>query len=133
MIQRVYLAGGFHSGWQDKVKDALLNLTSVFLFDPRDVQHLSESGQASIEHYWLQRVDIVFGYLEESNPCPLGLAVECGTAKALGKVIVLVNEQKRRSWFFEFTGAKVFGSLEDGIAHLRSILVEGVKADVEPE
>jgi hypothetical protein len=86
----VYLAGGFQSGWQDKVKIAAPGLR---YFDPR-WHVLTEHSEYT---FWdleaLRRCDWVFAYLEASNPGGYALALEVGFANALGKKIILVDEK----------------------------------------
>jgi hypothetical protein len=86
----VYLAGGFQSGWQDRVKIAAPGLR---YFDPR-WHVLTKHNQYT---FWdleaLRRCDWVFAYLEASNPGGYALALEIGFANALGKKIILVDEK----------------------------------------
>jgi len=95
----VYLAGGFHSRWQDIVRARLPNLE---ILDP------SEHNLENPEEYtaWdlaaVRRSDVLFGNMEASNPGGYALALEIGYAKALGKRIYLVDglvDQKTRRHF----------------------------------
>lgn len=85
----VYLAGGFRSGWQDLVKS---QVQGVIFLDPR------ENGSSDEAHYtrWdlaaLERADIIFAYLEASNPSGANLALEIGWAAHGGKKIIFVEE-----------------------------------------
>jgi hypothetical protein len=87
---KVYLAGGFHSGWQDRVMGAVNRFS---FYDPR-THKLQEPREYTL---WdleaIRKSDIVFAYLEITNPAGYALALELGYAKALGKRIILVDEK----------------------------------------
>jgi nucleoside 2-deoxyribosyltransferase len=87
----IYLAGGFPSGWQDRVKEAA---SQFRYFDPRShrLQHKERYTMWDLEA--IRRSDWVFAYLEASNPGGYALAAEIGYAKALGKRVILVNEKR---------------------------------------
>ena len=78
----VYLAGGFHSGWQDIVKSAAAELK---YFDPREhgLEDPKDYTVADLEG--IGSSDWLFAYLENSNPAGYALALEIGYAKALTK------------------------------------------------
>lgn len=95
----VYLAGGFHSRWQDVVRARLPNLEFL---DPS--QHNIESPK--VYTAWdleaVRRCDVLFANMEASNPGGYALALEIGYAKALGKRIYLVDglvDEKARRYF----------------------------------
>jgi nucleoside 2-deoxyribosyltransferase len=87
----IYLAGGFPSGWQDRVKEAAPQFRYL---DPRShrLHHKERYTMWDLEA--IRRSDWIFAYLEASNPGGYALAVEIGYAKALGKRIVLINEKR---------------------------------------
>lgn len=121
----IYLAGGFHSGWQERVKES--NRTLQYI-DP------STHGLQDIKQYtfWdlegISSCDWLFGYMEENNPGGYALALEIGYAKALGKRVILVdekspgNQQFRRYWDMCRACADVeFECLEDAITFLDKV------------
>jgi len=81
----VYLAGGFHSGWQDKVKAQFSNL---IFFDPREHKLEAPEQYTAWDLDAIRRSNWVFAYLEKSNPGGYALALELGFGKALGKNII---------------------------------------------
>lgn len=95
----VYLAGGFKSGWQNKVKEVL---SGWEIFDPS--LHFLESP-ADYTKWDLEAVQkscFILAYLEKDNPGGYALALEIGYAKALGKTILFVEEHPgkvRRKYF----------------------------------
>lgn len=122
---KVYLAGGFRSGWQDIVMAAVPEF--VFL-DPR-VHGLQDEMEYLV---WdleaVHQSDWVFAYLEATNPAGYALALEVGYAKALGKRIIFVDEksvseeQLRRYLSMVRAAADVtVASLEEGIAFLKML------------
>jgi len=87
---RVYLAGGFQSGWQDTVIRAV---PSLDYFDPRSHGLKAKTEYTAWDLEAVRRSDCVFAYLEVANPGGYALALEIGFAKALGKFVILVDEK----------------------------------------
>lgn len=127
MKQKVYLAGGFIGNWQNLVKE---NIDLVWL-DPKekergvDVQEpmtLNEYGTWDLHN--VKQADIVFVYCESTNPSCIGLSVEAGYAKGLGKTVILVLEKNNTTIkdkyldFLKTVSDIVFEDLESGIKFL---------------
>jgi len=94
MRTRVFLCGGTHSGWQDRVKEANLRFSYI---DPRAYAHINSPAlYTPINLGNIARCDIVFANLEESNPGGQNSLLELGFALALGKRIVLVCDYLKR-------------------------------------
>jgi len=120
--KRVYLAGGFRSGWQETVHSRLANFE---LLDPRS-HGLSEPD---VYTEWdlaaIRGSDYVLAYMEEDNPGGYELALELGYAKALGIKSLLIEEhpsdQRRRAFDMVREVADYrFKNLFDAIEFLRS-------------
>lgn len=118
--RKIYLAGGFHSGWQAIVESKLQGFE---LLDP------GAHGIADPVEYtrWdlaaVRDSDIVLANMEASNPGGYSLALEVGFAKALGKSIYLVDqiEDPMVSRYFEMVrqcSNRVFRSLDEAIEHI---------------
>lgn len=70
----------------------------------------------------IRQCDVVFAFMEESNPGGQGLAAEIGYAKALGKTVVFVCTHPSKYWDFVKQLADAnFDNLTDGIAFLQSL------------
>ncbi len=117
----VYLSGGMHTNWQEKVKEACPDLLYA---DPM-ISGCDEFDEYSTwDVHAVKMCDIVFCYMERSNPCGAGLAVEVGLAKGYGKTVILVlekdNEHQPDRYLLWLTKVAdiVFDNFEDGIAHL---------------
>ncbi len=121
----VYLAGGFRSGWQDKIKQSCPDFS---FFDPRlkperDWTTL-EIGTWDFCH--IKKADIIFAYMERTNPSGIGLAVEIGYAYGIGKTVILVLEENNEIMkdkylaFMEKAADVTFRNFEDGIGFLQS-------------
>jgi nucleoside 2-deoxyribosyltransferase len=120
---KVYLAGGFHSGWQDLVKARTSNLR---FFDPREYKLDAAELYTAWDLNAIRESDWVFAYLEKSNPGGYALALEIGFAKALGKKILLIDERSiesemeaRRFAMLHICADACFDSLDAGIAFFR--------------
>lgn len=121
---RIYLSGGFRSGWQDRVIQACPELE---FFDPRMHQLESPEQYTFWDLHHLQQCDILFGYMEPNNPSGLGLALEVGYARALAKLVVIVDEKspqdKEFALYFAITRTAadvVLDALEAGIEFIAS-------------
>lgn len=121
---KVFLSGGFRTNWQDKIGAACGD--SLLLFNPREHGLEIDSKQYTAwDLFHVKHCDIFFAYMEDTNPSGLGLCLELGYAKALGKTIVLVDEKSLQDESFAkyFKIAResadvVFDNLRDGIKFL---------------
>lgn len=90
---KVYLAGGFRSGWQDVV---IAKVVGPEYVDPRK-HNLTDANEYTVaDLYSLNKCDCVFAYLEKDNPSGYGMALEIGYAKAKNKLIIFCNESTNR-------------------------------------
>lgn len=137
--QKVYLAGGFKSDWQEIVKTRLYSTGSGSYFiwlDPKCKEYINgerltmdvfEYGQWDL--HFIRLSDIVFVYVERDNPGCIGLACEAGYAKGLGKTVILVLEpghltiHDRYLLFLTQVSDIVFDDLDKGIAYLKSFAI----------
>jgi nucleoside 2-deoxyribosyltransferase len=127
---KIYLAGGMRTNWQDKVFDAL-DPKLVWIFDPRTKGQISDK-KMSLEEYstWdlhhIKQCDIVFGFMERTNPSGIGMAVELGYAFGIGKTVILVLEENnehqldRYIQFMKKTAHVTFNNLEEGVNFLKT-------------
>ncbi len=117
----IYLAGGFKSGWQNKV------MTQLPIYDFLDPSQHNIKDAVEYTRWDLDAVrasDIVLGYMESTNPGGYSLALEIGFAHALGKTVLLVDEIKDPlvSKYFEMVrqcSGQVFNTLAQAIEYLR--------------
>lgn len=117
---RVYLAGGFRSGWQAIVKAAV---PGVRWLDP-SIHHIKDPKKYT---QWdlraIRSSDLVLANMEPSNPGGYALALEVGFAKALGKAILLIDqhEERERRRYFEMVrqvADRRFDTLQAAIVYL---------------
>jgi hypothetical protein len=85
----VYLAGGMKSGWQTRVRQAV---TGVIFIDPSQSGLKDEKAYTAYDLAGVESANVVFGFMEQSNPGGAGLAVEFGWAAREGKTLLLVEE-----------------------------------------
>ena len=94
------MAGGFKSGWQDRIIFALPNCKFL---DPRthELENPTEYTEWDLDA--IRQSDIIIAYMEKGNPGGYALSLEIGYAKALGKQIILIDEHddKKRHRYFE--------------------------------
>lgn len=132
---KVYLAGGMRTGWQHDVERSI-NIEEVHHEDGITVtwekrkicmefinpcnHQLTDIKQFT--HWDLEGVkqaDIIFCYLEKSNPGGEGSILEIGYALGLGKIVILVDEKQEHYGGMVREAVQIcFDNLEDGIACL---------------
>lgn len=123
---KVYLAGGMRSGWQEIVKQQMPHLD---FFDPRDKElddtwNLDKFGSWDLAH--IRRCDVVFAYMEKTNPSGVGMACEMGYAYGLGKTVILCleldNEHQKDRYlgFMRKVSQIVFDNFEEALDYLKT-------------
>lgn len=124
---RVYLAGGFHSGWQNKVIKACGTKHFIF-YDPRKKWMRSEITENHPSFYWpwnfqaIKKSEVVFAYTEDYRPKLLGPAIvlEMGYAQGLGKLVIYVNDVRHKYYEQFYPLFPSFQSLDMGIKYLKA-------------
>jgi hypothetical protein len=123
----IYLAGGMRTNWQDKVIEAVGFAHRIF--DPRKK---GAEKSMTLEEYgtwdltYVKKCDIVFVYMEKTNPSGIGLACEAGFGYGIGKTVITViepdNEHQADRYiaFLKKVSHVVFDNLEDGIEYLKA-------------
>lgn len=86
----VYLAGGFKSGWQDKI---IASSNAFEFIDPRSHGLKYNKEYTFWDLQGIDSCDWLFGYMEADNPAGYALAYEMGYAKGVGKKVLLVDEK----------------------------------------
>ena len=123
-MKKIYLAGGF-TNWQQRVIESFCGYNIKF-YDPSATRFSSPVNYVPWDINAIEESDIIFTYLEESNPGGFALASEIGYAFAKGKTIIFVCETEelfmKKYWYFTYylCGTNIFVGLETGIEQLRS-------------
>jgi nucleoside 2-deoxyribosyltransferase len=116
----VYLSGGMHSGWQDRVKAAVPDIEWL---DPREHGLTNPCEYADRDMEMIDQADIVFAYLEKDNPSGIGLAFEVGYALGCCTSTIIVNEKDDRCFDIVYYAADLRRrTLEQGIEDLRCLI-----------
>lgn len=84
---KIYLAGGFHSNWQDEVMAQAPQHTYFNPIVHADQRFAYRWTQQEIEG--MKGCDLVFAYFELDNPSGRGLAKEIGWATILDKPVII--------------------------------------------
>ncbi|KVP96889.1 hypothetical protein WJ97_13775 [Burkholderia ubonensis] len=85
----VYFAGGMKTGWPEHVKKAV---PGVIYIDPSESGLTDEKAYTAYDLAGVERSEVVFGFMEKTNPGGSGLAVEFGWGAHAGKTLLLVEE-----------------------------------------
>ena len=111
------------SGWQDKVKAVSPRFTFL---DPRAHGLKDSLEYAKWDLAAVRASDVVVAFLELSNPSGIGLALEVGYARALGKRIILIDEKSaadevtaRHFAIVRACADVVFDDFDGGLLYLR--------------
>lgn len=122
---KVYLAGGMKGDWQSRVIE--YSKDEFEFFNPQDHKLKKPKEYTGWDLFYLDKSDICFAYLEKDNPSGIGLSLEIGYAKALGKMIILVDEKSGLDYkeYNKFgivrnSSTVVFDNLEEGLEYLNS-------------
>ncbi len=125
MKTKIYLAGGMRTNWQKSVKDSL----DLIFFDPSFNDKKRSKSLLEFSTWDLTRIkqsDIIFAYIERTNPGIIGTACEIGYGKGLGKTVILVLEKNNnyiKDKYLDFMKACsdiVYTNLDEAIQYLRN-------------
>lgn len=72
---KVFLSGDTRTEWQTEVMN---RFSDHSFFDPRTLSSKSYREMAETERAWIDQSDIIFAYLNESNPYGFGTCFEIG-------------------------------------------------------
>lgn len=121
---KIFLSGGFKSNWQLKVVEALKD--QFIFFNPREHGLEHSDFYTTWDIHFVKECDILFAYMENTNPSGYGLSFELGIAYALNKTIILIDEKSpldpQFGKYFKILhrpSGVVLSDLEDGINYLK--------------
>lgn len=122
---KIYLAGGMASNWQSYVINELAD--TFIVFNPIDHLLNSPIEYTNWDLFFVNKSDILFAYMEKDNPSGIGLSLEVGFAKALGKTVILIDEKSKNDSEFEKkfaivreSATIVFNDLDNGLKYLKT-------------
>lgn len=118
--KKIYLAGGFRSGWQAEV---IKQLPRYLFLDPSQHNINDPKEYTNWDLDAIRQCDIVLANMEPTNPGGYSLALEIGFARALNKTVLLVDqiEDSSVSRYFEMVrqcSDRIFKTLDQAVKHL---------------
>jgi len=117
-MMKVYLSGGFHSDWQEIVKNSC---PGIHFINPKD-HGLKDQKEFSLwDIVGVEQCDVVLAYMEADNPGGQGLCYECGYGKGKGKLVIIVDEKMDRYMGIVREHSIVFDTLPNAILFLNSL------------
>jgi nucleoside 2-deoxyribosyltransferase len=121
--RKLYLAGGFKSGWQAEVHAVLIGYD---ILDPSKHNIQDPKSFTDWDLTAIRQSDIVLANMEATNPGGYSLALEIGYARALGKSIIFVEQiaDPKIRYYFEMIrqcSDAVFHNLCDALDFLNNI------------
>ncbi len=123
-MQKVYLAGGMRGEWREQIKKECKGLIIFCPVDKESSQTMTVDEYGTWDLHYIKQADIVFGYMERTNPSGIGLACEMGLAYGLGKTVILVLEKNSQHFadenleFLRKVAHITFAELREGIDYL---------------
>lgn len=123
---KIYLAGGMKQQWRHRI----MAFSNAVFFNPASHGLENPKCYTVWDLHHIKNCDVFFGYMEKDNPSGIGLALEVGYAKALGKTIILVDETitTKNEHFSKYypivreSADVVFKNLADGIDFLKTFI-----------
>lgn len=125
-MQNVYLAGGMRRNWRERVTGKCDGLNFLSPVDKENEYDMSLEEYGAWDLHFIRQVDIVFGYMERTNPSGIGMACELGYAHGIGKTVILVLEENNEHFedrylkFMEKVSDAVFHELTEGVRFLNT-------------
>jgi len=123
----IFLSGGFKSDWQIKLTERYGD--KFQFYNPRDHKIAEPHLYASWDIHYVRKCDIIFAFMEASNPSGFGLMFEIGMAYALNKTIILVDEKSEVddtfARYFKIAhqpSGNVFKTLDDAFVFLDTFI-----------
>jgi len=89
---KVYLCGGLVSNWQTEVVETVSRICDDVELEFYRPDLYKRTDYSAMDKLKIEQCDILFAYLEKTNPTPVNIALEIGYAKGLGKIVILCNE-----------------------------------------
>lgn len=123
-MNTVYLAGGMRTSWRQKVAEQTTGLHIMSPSEKEQQREMSLAEYSTWDLHYIHQVDIIFGYMERTNPSGIGLACELGYAFGKDKTVILVREKDSEHFkdrylaFLEKVSNVVFHDLDAGIEYL---------------
>lgn len=119
-MKRVYLAGG-KGDWRKMI------CKGIEFVDPmaKDESFMNVRDYLAWDLFAIRDCDAMLCYMENDNPSGIGMAVEIGYAKALGKLIIYVDGlTDDRSRYFAFArecGDVIYTELDESLRFLSTL------------
>lgn len=118
----VYLSGGMRGDWRQRVQAAVPCLTYI---NPQDHGLDIADEYTAWDLLGVRMADVIFAYLEDHNPSGIGLALEVGYAKALGKTVIFVDQRGGYTDIIRSAADVWCESFEQGLAVLQRLAILG--------
>jgi len=125
-MQQVYLAGGMETDWRERVSQECDGLSFISPVEKEVNLDMNLHEYSAWDLHYVRQADIVFGYMERTNPSGIGLACEIGFARGLSKTVILVLEPENIHFsdsklaFMRSVADITFEDLKRGVEYLGS-------------
>lgn len=122
---KIYLAGGLRSGWQDKLKELLPNIELISPLD-KDDKSMNVYEYGTWDLHYIKQCDLVFAYMEKTNPSGIGLSCEIGFAYGIGKTVITClepNNEHIKDVYLQFikkVSHIVYDDLDSAVKYLKN-------------
>ena len=117
---KVYLSGGMKTGWQDRVPA----IDGVRYFDPRTDRPQTETALevVSKDIHAVRDSDLIFLFMEDTNPTGYGAIWECAVAVENKIPIIAVWEKSYVDPFVACNSLYLYRDIDSGLIRLERYL-----------
>lgn len=122
---KIYLSGGMRTDWQSKVEKT----EGVTFFDPRtdSPQNWTMADFVKEDIRLVKESDLVFLYMEKSNPTGYGAIWECAVAVENKIPIIAVWEKDYVDPFIACNSLYLYNTLDSGLERLNKYIKQNIK------
>lgn len=137
-MQKVYLAGGMCRDWRARIKRECQGLIFFCPVDKETSRTVGVDEYGTWDLHYIKQADIVFAYMERTNPSGIGLACEIGMAYGIGKTVILILEEENEYFdeeklaFMRKVAHITFSKFEDGLEYLKRFGLTAEAAKIKP-
>lgn len=118
------MAGGFRSGWQDRIMKRFPEHTYL---DPRSHGLKEEKDYTEWDLNAIRKSDLIIAYLEDTNPAGHNMMFELGYALALSIPFILISDNEQFDRYIgmpRVSSNTYYTNFEKAIENLHKILGE---------
>lgn len=118
------------SEWREKIKNECKEFVFFCPKDKEVSQEMIVEEYGTWDLHYIKQCDIMFCYMEKTNPSGIGLACEMGFGYGIGKTIILILEEENEfinSTYLAFlkkVSHVCFSNFQDAVKYLKTFSIK---------